>query len=77
MTIKSKTFGVLLCRSLQNWYAGDAGFPLLGAGVVDGGAFGVDGDGDRHVFDFEFVDGFHAQIFKGEDGEVLMALETR
>ena len=45
---------------------GDALLPLGGAGLVDAGALGVDGDGDGHVFDVEFVDAFHAEVFEGQ-----------
>ena len=47
--------------------SGDAGLPFGGAGVVDAGAFAVDGYGDGHVFDVELVDGFHAEVGEGED----------
>jgi hypothetical protein len=53
---------------------GDAGFPFGGAGVVDAGAFGVDGYGYGHVFDVELVDGFHAEVFEGEDAAALDGL---
>ena len=46
---------------------GYAGLPLGGAGGVDAGAEGVDGDGDGHVDDIELVDGFHAEVGEGED----------
>ena len=50
---------------------GYAGFPFGGAGVVDAYAVGVYGYGYRHVFDFELVDGFHAEVFEGEDAAAL------
>ena len=49
-----------------------------GPGLVDAGAFGVDGYGDGHVLDFELhvlhlelVDGFHAEVGEGEDFAAL------
>ncbi len=45
----------------------DACLPLGGAGVVDAGAFAVDGYGDRHVDHLELVDGLHAEIVEGEE----------
>src|SRR5579871_2222132 len=57
--------------SLQDRDAGDALLPLGGAGLVHAGALGVDGDGDGHVFDVEFVNGFHAEIFEGEEARAL------
>jgi hypothetical protein len=50
---------------------GDAGLPFGGAGLVDAGAFAVDGYGDGHVDDFELVDGFHAEVGKGQDFAAL------
>ena len=55
----------------QDGYAAEAAFdaclPFGGAGLVDRGALGVDGDGDRHVTHLELVDGFHAEVGEGED----------
>jgi hypothetical protein len=50
---------------LQYRDVGDTLLPLRGAGLMDAGAFRVDCDSDWHVFDFEFVDTFHAEIFEG------------
>ena len=57
---------LLPCLLLEDRDVGDALLPLGGAGLVDAGALGVDGYGDGHVFDFEFVDAFHAEVFKGQ-----------
>src|ERR1019366_7443997 len=46
--------------------AGDALLPFGGAGLVDTGALGIDGHRDGHVLDFEFIDAFHAEVFKGQ-----------
>ncbi len=62
-------------RLLQDGDSGEvigyAGFPFGGAGVVDAYAVGVDGYGYGHVFDVELVDGFHAEVFEGEDAAAL------
>src|ERR1700733_7759698 len=46
---------------------GYAGLPFRGAGVVDAYASTIDGYGYGHVFYFELVDGFHAEVGEGED----------
>ena len=38
---------------------------------MDRGAVGIDGDGDGHVFHFEFVDGFHAEVGECDDAAGL------
>ncbi len=35
--------------------------------IVNGVSLNIDSHDDRHVLDLEFIDGFHAQVFKGND----------
>src|SRR3569623_1664399 len=55
-----------LCSSLQNWDVSDPLLPLGGAGLVNAGAFRIDSYRDGHVFDFKFVDAFHAKVLEGQ-----------
>jgi hypothetical protein len=54
-------------RDATNAHAvGDALSPFFGAREVHAGSFAVNGDGYGHVHDYELVDGFHAEVFKGQ-----------
>src|SRR5258708_39154537 len=57
-------FMSLVLALLQNRNVGDALLPLGGTGLVDAGAFGVDGHRYGHVFYLELVDTFHTEIFE-------------
>ena len=41
-------------------------FHSRGAGFVDGGSVGIDGYRHGHVLDLELIDGFHAEVGKGQ-----------
>src|ERR1700678_300885 len=51
--------------------------PLLWPSLMHRDPFGVDGYRHRHVLHVKFVDGFHAQIFKGDDARALDRLRNK
>src|SRR5438270_10142918 len=50
-----------------DWNLADPLLPLTRTRFVHRFATRIDGDGDRHVLDVEFVDRFHAEIGKADD----------
>src|ERR1700738_1170287 len=56
---------------LQNRDPSDASGPFGGAGGVDTGALRVYRDGHGHVVHVEFINGFHAKGFEGQDAAAL------